>query len=242
MNSLTAIALLPPLILMILVYRKDQVEKEPIGLIVKTIIFGALCAIPTVIVEVLLGGIIESVFNTRSVIGLLIDNMIGVALVEEFFKMQACKLSVWKNKEFNYTFDGLVYSVAAAIGFAALENLLYVYDYGFGTGILRAITAIPGHTIFGIFMGMNLGIAKLYEINGDKKTAKHYKRLALIVPMIIHGLYDFMCSVGSSTATIIFFIALIILDIVAIRKVNQFERMDTSIYQEPDTMPEDPEE
>ena len=175
-------------------------------------------------------GILNRAVPDTTILGLLLENMIGVALVEEFFKMQACKLSVWRNPEFNYTFDGIVYSVAAAIGFAAFENLMYVFDGGLATALARAITAIPGHTIFGIFMGMHLGIAKYQEVRGNRASASRHKRLALLVPMVLHGLYDFICSLNSEVGMVIFFVGLIILDIIAIRNVKAFGANDTPIY------------
>lgn len=230
MLVLTLMALLPPLILMIYVYKKDKVEKEPIRLIIKTLIFGVIAVLPTVLGETVVGSILEAFVYPKSLLGLILHNFIGIAIIEEFCKMQACKLSVWKNKEFNYTFDGVVYAVAAAIGFAALENLLYVYSYGFVNAIVRALTSIPGHTIFGIFMGINLGFAKLYEKHGDTRQAKRFKRRALIIPTILHGTYDFMCSSGSVILTLGFFVFIIALEIVAVRRLNGYERTDTPIF------------
>ena len=230
MLILSLAALLPPFYLMRYIYRQDKVEKEPVGLVVRTVIFGIICVFPTIIVEGFLINAINSAVPPTTIPGLLLENMIGVALVEEFFKMSACKLSVWKNPEFNYSFDGIVYSVAAAIGFAAFENIMYVFDGGLITALVRAVTAIPGHTIFGIFMGMHLGIAKYEEVRGNTANSSRHKRLALIVPVILHGLYDFICSLGSEIGMVIFFVGLVCLDIYTIRKVKEFEQRDTSIY------------
>ena len=179
MFLLSLAALLPPFYLMRYIYRQDKVEREPVGLVFRTLLFGVISIFPTMIVEGVLIGILNRAVPDTTILGLLLENMIGVALVEEFFKMQACKLSVWRNPEFNYTFDGIVYSVAAAIGFAAFENLMYVFDGGLATALARAITAIPGHTIFGIFMGMHLGIAKYQEVRGNRASASRHKRLCL---------------------------------------------------------------
>ena len=230
MFLLSLAALLPPFYLMRYIYRQDKVEREPVGLVFRTVLFGVISIFPTMIVEGVLIGILNRAVPDTTILGLLLENMIGVALVEEFFKMQACKLSVWRNPEFNYTFDGIVYSVAAAIGFAAFENLMYVFDGGLATALARAITAIPGHTIFGIFMGMHLGIAKYQEVRGNRASASRHKRLALLVPMVLHGLYDFICSLNSEVGMVIFFVGLIILDIIAIRNVKAFGANDTPIY------------
>lgn len=230
MLLLSLAALLPPFYLMRYIYRQDKVEKEPVRLVTRTIVFGIICVFPTVFVERYMIGILNSLVPVTSILGLLLENMIGVALVEEFFKMTACRLSVWKSPEFNYTFDGIVYSVAAAIGFAAFENLMYVSEGGLATALVRAVTAIPGHTIFGIFMGMHLGIAKYEEVRGNMANASRHKKLALLVPTILHGFYDFICSLNSEAGMLIFFVGLIFLDFLTIRKVKEFGQDDTNIY------------
>ena len=225
-------ALLPPLYLMFRIYKEDKVEREPVGLIAKTCLFGALSIIPVVIVELILGVIIGLLLDLNSVVGILVENFIGVALVEEFFKMQACRLSVWKNREFNYTFDGMVYAVAAAIGFAALENVEYVLldSQGLSVALMRAVTAIPGHTIFGIFMGLHLGMAKYYQVREMEPEYKRQLRLAFLIPVLLHGSYDFLCSVENDMAVLAFLVLLVVMDVIAIRKVKSFQQGDRSIY------------
>ncbi|MDO4976409.1 MAG: PrsW family glutamic-type intramembrane protease [Eubacteriales bacterium] len=232
MLTLAFMALLPPIVLLVYVYKKDKVEKEPKRLVVKTFLLGIFSIIPTIIVEELLTKLLNPWTPQHSLIGLAIHTFIGIAIVEEFFKMMACKISVWKNKEFNYTFDGVVYAVAAALGFAALENLMYVFEFGMGNAIARAFMSIPGHAIFGVFMGINLGLAKLYETNGQRGKARAFKVRALIIPTILHGLYDFMCSSGDAILVLAFFVFIIALDITAIRRINGFERMDRPIFHE----------
>ena len=224
-------ALLPPLILMYQIYRYDKVEKEPVGLVFKTFLFGAISVIPVLILELILAYVIDLFVNPMSLIGLFVDNFIGVALVEEFFKMQACKLSVWKNPEFNYTFDGIVYAVASAIGFAALENISYVISYGnLSTVIMRALTAIPAHTIFGIFMGMHMGMAKYQIYRNNTMAAKRELKMALLIPTLLHGSYDFICSLDNVGMGILFFLFIVILDVIAIGKVKKIEKEDQEIF------------
>lgn len=223
-------ALLPPCILMMIIYKQDKVEREPIGLVLRTVVYGAISVIPVLFAEIILGKVISAFFYPYSLIGMLIDNFIGVALVEEFFKMKACKLSVWNHPDFNYIFDGIVYSVASAIGFAALENVSYALSYGnVATVVVRAITAIPGHTIFGIFMGIHLGLSKYYRNRGEDALAKKEEKLALLIPILLHGTYDFMCAINSSILGGGFFIFLIVLDIVAIKKVKRVQKEDRMI-------------
>ena len=229
MTILTFAALLPPLYLMWQIYRADKVEQEPVRLIIRTIVFGVIAVFPTMVVESILIRTIHSVPPYGGVLTRLAENFIGVALVEEFFKLLAVRLSVWKREEFDYTFDGVVYGVSAAIGFAAFENLLYVYDGGLVTAGFRAITAIPGHTIFGIFMGMHLGIAKYKEARGDMNAASYHKLMAWIVPTVLHGFYDFICSSNSFMGMVIFIVFLVFLYTFSIKRVRLFQQGDREI-------------
>ena len=88
-------------------------------------------------------------------------------------------------EEFNEPFDGIVYAVMVSMGFAALENIFYVFQFGYTTGILRAFTAVPAHATFGILMGFFMGKAKF----SPSKIKNNL--LGLGVATIFHGAYDF---------------------------------------------------
>ncbi len=113
------------------------------------------------------------------------------SLNEEAFKLAALTLLIWKSKDFNEKFDGIVYASFISLGFAAIENVLYVFQHGFSTGIARAITAVPAHAFFGITMGFFFGMAKFYP-----KKRKKYLWMAFLVPFALHGTYDFILMVG----------------------------------------------
>lgn len=90
-----------------------------------------------------------------------------------------------KNNEFNEPFDGIVYAVMVSMGFAALENILYTFQYGFGVGVTRVFTAVPAHATFGIIMGYFMGKAK-FSNNRIK-----FNLLGLLFAILFHGSYDF---------------------------------------------------
>jgi RsiW-degrading membrane proteinase PrsW (M82 family) len=114
-----------------------------------------------------------------------VQAFIVVALVEEFSKYVIVKLYAQKNKEFNESFDGIVYAVFVSMGFAALENVLYVFQYGVATGITRAFTAVPAHAVFGVLMGYFMGKAKFSENKFILNIT------GLLLATIFHGAYDF---------------------------------------------------
>lgn len=140
-----------------------------------------------------------------------------VALAEEGFKMIALATQTWKNPNFNFKYDGIVYAVFVGMGFAIFENIKYVLEYGLLTGILRAMTAIPGHCAFAIIMGTFYGSAKYFQSVKNKKMQVICMLYAIIIPIIGHGLYDFALTIADSPyITIVSIIYMIILDIFAL--------------------------
>ena len=107
--------------------------------------------------------------------------------IEEFFKFTALYLLIWKNREFNERFDGIVYAVFVSLGFALVENFMYVFTYGESAGYTRAFTAVPAHALFGVTMGYFFAQAKFRQTDRLLSFVK-----ALIYPVILHGLYDFI--------------------------------------------------
>jgi RsiW-degrading membrane proteinase PrsW (M82 family) len=154
-----------------------------------------------------------------------IMNFIIVAGAEEGFKFLVLKKITWKNRNFDYRFDGVIYAVAVSLGFAALENIMYVAEGGLSVALPRALLAIPGHCIFGIFMGNYYGMAKQFSMYGEGREKK-YLILAVLHPMLMHGFYDFCLSTGSDIFGIIFFIYVIVLDIFAFRSIKKMASGD----------------
>lgn len=185
---LLALALAPALAIMIFIYFKDKYEKEPIKLLLKNFGLGASASIIITFIIGAFGNFFLPVTDPESVTQQFIKAFIVVALVEEFSKYVIVRYVAQKNKEFNEPFDGIVYAVMVAMGFAALENILYVFQYGMANGILRAFTAVPAHATFGILMGYYMGTAKFAATKKDKIILN---LTGLFIATIFHGAYDF---------------------------------------------------
>jgi len=226
---LILIAVAPGLFLVWRVYKMDKIESEPAGLLVKLFFFGALSIIPALILELLWGAMFDEFAEEGGRIYALLENLIGVALMEELSKYIFLKWGSFKHKAFNYSFDGIVYAVCVGAGFAIFENITYAFQYGMGTTLLRAVTAIPGHIIFAIFMGYFYGKAKYYKNMDDKRNSKRYLRRALWIPVVLHGLYDFFAGDGSILAFFVFIIFVIGMDIIAYKKIKKFASEDEFI-------------
>jgi len=183
-NSLLLISLAPVVIIAFYINYRDRYEKEPISVLLKALFTGVLIVLPVVIIELVLTlfsrnmeGLTEAAYTAFIVAG----------LTEEGIKYLALYLVFWKNRNFNEKYDGIVYAVFIALGFAAVENILYVISGGYGVGILRALTAVPAHALFGIMMGYYFGIARF---NAEHKSVNLV--FAFVLPFISHGLYDFL--------------------------------------------------
>ena len=152
---------------------------------------------------------------------------IFVALSEEGFKYLLLRYRTWKEPNFNCTFDGVVYAVFVSLGFAIIENIKYVFAYGLATALVRAVTAVPGHACFGVFMGVFYGLAKRHQFDPDGGAAcRKYGIAALVVPVLLHGLYDFT---ATSSQVYIFFAVIIAIMFAAVKAVNAASRNDSYV-------------
>ena len=133
---------------------------------------------------------------------LLLDNFVIVACSEELAKLLPVRLAAWDHPAFDYRFDAVVYSVSSALGFAAVENILYVMQSDLRTAVSRAILSVPGHFFFAVSMGLLLSRAKQAECCGQLRRRR---MLALAVPTLLHGLWDFLLAAGSRWAVIAFY-------------------------------------
>lgn len=180
---LLALALAPGVAIALYIYLKDKHEREPIGLLLLSFFYGVLSIFVTLLVSWPLELL---VVNKQDAAELFADAFFKVALVEEFSKFIFIRFVLFRNKNFNEPFDGIVYAVMVGMGFATLENIVYVYQYGMATGILRMFTAVPAHACFAILMGYYLGRAKF-----SKEKNLYFTLLALISATVFHGLYDY---------------------------------------------------
>ena len=231
-------ALFPPIYLARKVWELDRIEREPVGMVRKLFLLGCLSVIPALILELLGGNIVKAVFIPGNVYssdaGMLeisgkdlaiynfFEYFFVVALVEEGVKYLFLRRNTWNSPEFNYRFDGVVYAAMVSLGFAAAENVEYVMMYGLSVALVRAVTSIPGHCIFGIFMGCYYGFEKYYERRGDRRAQASARVLSLLVPVLLHGIYDFSLSMGSPVMALLSFVFMILLDIAGLRRIRRF--------------------
>lgn len=212
------IAITPALIGMYAIYLTDRVDREPTKLLILTFILGALAVIPSIIVEEIL--ISLNVFT--GVAGAFYNAFIVAALTEEYFKRLVILKLPFRTSYFNEKLDGIVYGVFAALGFATVENIMYVvfrYTNNPFIGLYRGIFSVPAHGVFGITMGYYLS---LYRFNTDEAGKKANLRKSLFMPVLLHGIFDFILMAGIPELTIFFVPYVIFLWWLNHRKLKDF--------------------
>lgn len=187
---------LPLLIVGFYIYMKDK-EKEPAFLLSFLFLSGILGGFLTLKVKYLLGKafpFFTQEASNLSVLFLIPYTFIGISLIEESIKWLATYLIGWRNKEFNELYDSIVYSVFVSLGFAILENILYVryHDFTFPEAIVRGVMVVAIHLCDGIIIGYFLGRAKEYKLLNKTREKLLMLLLSLIIPIFIHGLYDYL--------------------------------------------------
>ncbi len=253
---LATVALIPAVALCIFVFVKDRVEKEPIGLLLLLLAAGAISCYPAGWIEGIMYTVNDAVFSN---FGTVTDgvtylgsfpyflyqvstNFICIALVEEGLKWTALFLITHKNKNFNSLFDGIIYAVFVSLGFAALENIKYSFNYGIDTALVRAVTAVPGHMFFGVLMGYFYTMWHLKKKCRDteltlqkngwiqnlmlQKFGKKELGFSILVPVLAHGFYDFCCSYDSFIATLAFSVFLGCMYAYCFSRISKMSKLD----------------
>ena len=222
-------AVIPALVLLIYVYRRDRIEKEPGSLLLSLVLWGIVSTFLAVISEsigaVLLAYFLPGGENNRAYAFWMF--FVTVGLSEEGFKYLILKWRTWRSPYFNCRFDGVVYAVFVSLGFALWENIGYVTTYGLGAAMTRAVTAVPGHACFGVFMGACYGMARQRENEGQRDLGAVWRALAVLLPAAIHGCYDYIAVSESTDDTVSFliFVALVFLSaFVLIRRLSRRDR------------------
>ena len=193
-------ALLPIAILVYYIYQKDKKSPEPTGQLLKAFFYGILSIPLSFCMSIPLGLIGVYPTEATSIFGSVSAAFFGAAIPEEIAKFFLLWLVLRKNRFFDEKMDGIVYAVCISLGFAALENIMYLFsnvESYLSVGISRAIFSVPGHFCFGILMGYYYSLAKFYP-----KTPLKNKILILVAPIIVHGLYDSILFITDVTPAI----------------------------------------
>lgn len=188
--ALLALAVGPAVAIITFFYTKDKHDREPIGILVVSFLTGCFSVVPAIILETLLPGLVPG-GNGTSIISVAIYTFIIVAGSEEFCKYIFLRYYAYKKSSFNEPYDGIIYAVMVSMGFATIENLMYVFGAenlgaAWGTAGMRAVTAVPAHATFAAIMGYYVGLAKF-----NRKNERSLLLQGFLGAVILHGFYDF---------------------------------------------------
>ncbi|GAB6138111.1 PrsW family intramembrane metalloprotease [Halanaerobaculum tunisiense] len=204
-----AVSLVPGLLWVYFFYRKDKYEPEPVRLILLAFLYGALAVIPVGLVEYPFSDLMS---RPPNLVVLLFLTIGVIGLVEEVAKFAVIRFTIYKSDQFNEVMDGIIYSVSAGLGFAAVENLLYTGLFGYQVGLSRAVITSLLHASFSGIMGYYLGRAKMEE-----NSSLIY--FGLVQVILLHGVYDFLV-LGRFISSYVVYALVAILYIYLLRLIN----------------------
>ncbi|MBR2228241.1 MAG: PrsW family intramembrane metalloprotease [Bacteroidales bacterium] len=197
MINVIALAVLPALILLYYTYQQDKMQREPVKMVAKGFGFGCLsvfCSFFISIPSMRLGLFPEEINSLGDAVR---QAFFGAAIPEETAKLFCLWLFLRKNPYFDERMDGIVYAVSVGLGFAAFENVEYLFAAGTDwvtTGIGRSLTAIPGHFGFAVLMGYYYS---LYHF--DRYRAPGAGLKMWLYPVLGHGIYDSIAMMSAVT-------------------------------------------
>ncbi len=236
---LLLIAVLPVILLTVYIYRQDRFQKEPVNMLIRTFLLGCVSVIPALLLESLLMALYAPLFGSfPSVFESVYDGFVVAGFSEELFKLLLLSLAVWRSSHFDEYFDGIVYATFVSLGFAGVENIMYVFgSESFGdavaTGAVRALLSVPAHFLFGVVMGYYFALAKFQPEN---RTANFVR--ALLFPVLLHGTFDALLMVSGAMSeqipviTLVLFIAFIVFDIImwrlGIRRLRHLQELSAT--------------
>jgi RsiW-degrading membrane proteinase PrsW (M82 family) len=186
---LLILSVLPSTLILLYIYKRDKYEQEPLPLLLKAFGLGVLSTLCVLVAVTVINLIIPTEPNTGNhFLDSFVTAFFSAAIPEECLKFLFLYLLIWKNRNFSERFDGIIYAVFVSLGFATLENIMYVLQYGAGVALVRALTAVPAHALFGVAMGYYFSYAKFLP-----EYQKKYLTLSICIPIVLHGVYDFFC-------------------------------------------------
>ena len=222
-------AVVPAVVLMRYVYRQDRVEREPPRLLGGLALQGVYAALAAIVLETLGQSVLNALVSQDNPRHVVLTAFLVVAVVEEGTKFFFLYRRTWRDPNFNYRFDAIVYAVFVSLGFAAFENVKYVFSYGLSVALPRAILAIPGHMGFAVFMGWFYGRAKLRSDLGDSLGARVNLALGYLAAVFLHGMYDTCCMTGTARSTLVFAAVVAVLYLAVFRLIRREARNDTPV-------------
>ena len=179
MIILLTAAIAPSLALFSYFYLRDQFSQEPSKLLFQSFVYGAVLTFPILFLQFVFKE--EAVFSS-----IFATNILFPSIIEEFFKWLVLLIAIFRHVDFEDPYDGILYGASVSLGFATIENILYLLEFGTDIAFIRALLPVSSHALFGVVMGYYLGKAKFSHDGVEHK----WLFLALFIPIALHVLYN----------------------------------------------------
>ena len=232
MNLLIALvaSLIPVLIILAVINNMSEVKKQPLWVLGLLFVGGILSWILVRYISKFLGNdiyksqieISENLGNK----GFFLVSFGIIAVIEEISKYIVITIMCFKNKYFKNPYDAIMYAVCISLGFAFVENIMYINNFGISVSVSRAIFSIPAHASFGIIMGYYLGISKLCKDNKNKSYSALTRYCAFFIPFIFHGFYDYLLNFNTESIYMVFLMYVIIMYVFVIFLLFRLNKID----------------
>lgn len=170
----------PALIICFILFQSRTCSRLNRRFFLKLVIWGAISLIPATVLVYLISRYLKGSIPGWE----YFYPFAGVALIEETAKLIVVLLIIYRNESLDSINDGIGYSIAVAIGFSLAENVLYLTGSAGSLSLIiaRGITAVPLHSLCGAYMG--------YYVASAKKKEAGFHPFSLLIPVILHGLYN----------------------------------------------------
>lgn len=222
-------AVVPAILLMRYVNKQDQIEKEPPGLLGSLVLCGVLAALVSIVLEMIGESVLNALVASDNPKYIILLAFLVVGAVEEGTKFFFLYKRTWRDPNFNYRYDAIVYAVFVSLGFAAFENVKYVFNYGLSVALPRAVLAIPGHMGFAVFLGFFYGRAKLCADRGNRFGCRLNLVLGYLAAVCLHGVYDTCCMSGTAQSTLVFVIFVLVMYLTVFLLIKHESKTDRPI-------------
>lgn len=217
--DLLILAIAPVVTIILWIYLKDKYDKEPICILSKFFIIGILVSILAIYTE-------ETLIKINIFIGktyIFYMSFIVAGLVEEGLKALVLITNLLKEKNFNERLDGIIYSVFLSLGFATVENIIYILfedpTSAFEVGVIRSIISVPAHMIFAVIMGYYIS---KYRFTSSKAKKRKYLIASIILPVLLHGVFDFILMIQYRWSIIVFIAYIVYLWKISLDKLDEY--------------------
>ncbi|WJY28611.1 MULTISPECIES: glutamic-type intramembrane protease PrsW [Sporosarcina] len=179
MFILFTVAIAPSLALFSYLYLRKEITQEPSRALFQAFVYGAVMTFPILF--------IQHVFLEEHVLANgFLHNTLFTGAIEEFFKWLVLLIFLYNNFEFDDAYDGILFGASVSLGFATVENILFLFTFGLDTAFIRALLPVSSHALFGVVMGYYYGRSKFAP--GERRN--RYLALAFLLPFLLHVTYN----------------------------------------------------